>query len=216
MVRSKLASFLKSIKEKRGINPGNYPVMTKRIAIFASGTGSNAKKIIEHFKHNEDIAVKLLISNKPDAPVLDVARANDIPAFVIHRQDFYQSENILKIFNEYIIDFVVLAGFLWLVPGYLVQAFNRRMVNIHPALLPKFGGKGMFGMNVHQAVHEAGEEETGITIHFVNEQYDDGAVVFQAQCAIEPGDSPETIAKKVLKLEHEHFPKVIEKLVTGL
>lgn len=216
MMRSKLASFLKSILEKRGINPGNYPVMTKGIAIFASGTGSNAKKIIEHFKHNEDIAVKLLISNKPDAPVLDVAQANDIPAFVIHRQDFYQSENILKIFNEYVIDFVVLAGFLWLVPTYLTNAFKGRIVNIHPSLLPKYGGKGMYGMKVHEAVWMAKEPQTGMTIHYVNEHYDEGDVVFQATCPVEPGDTPSDIAKKVQQLEHRHFPAVIETLIRGL
>jgi phosphoribosylglycinamide formyltransferase-1 len=190
--------------------------MTKGIAIFASGTGSNAKKIIEHFKHNEDIAVKLLISNKPDAPVLDVAQANDIPAFVIHRQDFYQSENILKIFNEYVIDFVVLAGFLWLVPTYLTNAFKGRIVNIHPSLLPKYGGKGMYGMKVHEAVWMAKEPQTGMTIHYVNEHYDEGDVVFQATCPVEPGDTPSDIAKKVQQLEHRHFPAVIETLIRGL
>lgn len=185
----------------------------KHLAIFASGTGSNAKKIIEHFKHHPDITVSLIVSNKPDAKVLDIARENDIPSLVISRRDFYESKNILKKFNKFLIDFVVLAGFLWLAPDYLVNAYQGRMVNIHPALLPKFGGKGMYGMKVHEAAHRAKETETGITIHFVNERYDDGDIIFQAKCRIEPSDTPEEIARKVQQLEHLHFPKVLEKLI---
>jgi len=187
--------------------------MKKHIAIFASGTGSNAKNMIHYFKHHPWISVSLVVSNKPGAPVLDIARENDIPTLVIDREYFYQSEDILKKINEYLIDFVVLAGFLWLVPAYLVKACERRMVNIHPALLPKYGGKGMYGMKVHEAVCRAGESETGITIHFVNEQYDEGDVVFQAKCQVGPGDTPETVAQKVLQLEHRYFPAVIEKLI---
>lgn len=187
--------------------------MKKHIAIFASGTGSNAKKIIEYFKHHPDISVSLIVSNKREAPVLDIARENGIPTLVINRQDFYQSEDILNYFNKYLIDFVVLAGFLWLVPSYLVSAFEQRMINIHPALLPKYGGKGMYGMKVHEAIHGAGEKETGITIHFVNEQYDEGDVIFQAKCAVEPTDTPQTIAAKIHQLEHRYFPEVIEKIV---
>ncbi len=187
--------------------------MKKHIAIFASGTGSNAKKIIDYFKHHNNISVSLIVSNKADAPVLDIARENGIPTLVIDREYFYQTTSILKKFNEYLIDFVVLAGFLWLVPAYLVKSFERRMINIHPALLPKYGGKGMYGMKVHQAVRDSGEKETGITIHLVNEQYDDGDVVFQAKCNVEPEDTPQTIAKKVQQLEHRHFPEVIEKLL---
>lgn len=188
--------------------------MIHHIAIFASGTGSNAKKIVEHFKHNHNINVSLIVSNKADAPVLDMARENDIPVLVIDRLFFYQSEDILKIFNKYSIDFVVLAGFLWLVPTYLVRAFENRMVNIHPALLPKYGGKGMYGMRVHEAVKKAGEKETGITIHLVNEEYDDGDIVFQAKCVVAPADTPEDIAQKIHQLEHRHFPEVIEKLLS--
>lgn len=188
--------------------------MIHHIAIFASGTGSNAKKIVEHFKHNHNINVSLIVSNKADAPVLDMARENDIPILVIDRLCFYQSEDILKIFNKYSIDFVVLAGFLWLVPTYLVRAFENRMVNIHPALLPKYGGKGMYGMRVHEAVKKAGEKETGITIHLVNEEYDDGDIVFQAKCVVAPADTPEDIAQKIHQLEHRHFPEVIEKLLS--
>ena len=188
--------------------------MIHHIAIFASGTGSNAKKIVEYFKHNHNIAVSLIVSNKADAPVLAMANENSIPTLVIDRNQFYQTEDILKIFNKFSIGFVVLAGFLWLIPTYLVRAFEKRMVNIHPALLPKYGGKGMYGMRVHEAVKKAGDTETGITIHFVNEQYDDGDIVFQAKFAVSPEDSPDDIAQKIHRLEHRHFPEVIEKLLS--
>ena len=189
--------------------------MQHNIAIFASGTGSNAKKIVEHLTHKPNISVSLIVSNKADAPVLDMARENGIATLVIDRPYFYHSEDILKMFNQYSIGFVVLAGFLWLVPTYLVRAFAGRMVNIHPALLPKYGGKGMYGMRVHEAVKAAGETETGITIHFVNERYDDGDLVFQATCEVKPTDSPDDIAQNVHQLEHRHFPAVIEKLLQG-
>lgn len=187
--------------------------MPAHLAIFASGTGSNAKKIVEHCKHNPEIDVSLVVSNNARAPVLEMARLEGIPTLVIDRKYFYEKKDILKIFNEYSIDFVVLAGFLWLVPTYLVEAFERRMLNIHPALLPKFGGKGMYGMNIHQAVKEAGENQSGITIHYVNEKYDEGDIVFQKACPILQEDTPETIAGKVLQLEHRYFPKIVEILV---
>ena len=189
--------------------------MQHHVAIFASGTGSNAKKIVEHFKHNPYINVSLIVSNRADAPVLEMAHENGIPTVIIDRTSFYQSEDILKIFNNFSINFVVLAGFLWLVPTYLVRAFEHRMVNIHPALLPKYGGKGMYGMRVHEAVKKAGDTETGITIHFVNEHYDDGDIVFQARCPISEADTPEDIAQNIHRLEHRHFPEVIEKLLLG-
>lgn len=187
--------------------------MQHNLAIFASGTGSNAKKIVEYFKHNPNTNVSLIVSNKADAPVLDMARANGIPTLVIDRQYFYHTEDILKIFNNFSINFVVLAGFLWLVPSYLVRVFDGRMVNIHPALLPKYGGRGMYGMRVHEAVKAAGETETGITIHYVNERYDEGDAIFQAKFQIGPNDTPEDIAQKIHALEHRHFPEVIESLL---
>lgn len=183
------------------------------IAIFASGTGSNAKKIIEFFEHNPQINVSLVVSNKKDAPVLEMAESFGVETLVIDRTFFYEKKDILKIFNKYLVDFVVLAGFLWLVPKYMVEAFPRRMVNIHPALLPKFGGKGMYGGRVHRAVKEAGETESGITIHYVNEEYDDGDIVFQAKCEVTPEDTPETIQKKVQILEHRHYPDIIDRLL---
>ena len=143
-----------------------------------------------------------------------MAAKNNIPTLVINRTDFYKSEKILEDLATYQIDFIALAGFLWLIPSYLVKAFDKKMVNIHPALLPSYGGKGMYGMNVHRAVVDNREIETGITIHYVNENYDEGAIIFQAKCAILPTDSAENVAKKIHLLEMEHFPKVVEKLLT--
>jgi phosphoribosylglycinamide formyltransferase-1 len=183
------------------------------VAIFASGTGSNAKKIIEYFKDSPDVRVALIVSNKKDAGVLDIAREHDLPTQVIDRQMFYETQDLLGILKKHKIGFVVLAGFLWLVPSYLVKSFPKKMLNIHPALLPKFGGKGMYGMRVHEAVKETGETETGITIHFLNEHYDEGNIVFQISCPVSPDDSPADIARKVQQLEHRHFSFVIEKLI---
>jgi phosphoribosylglycinamide formyltransferase 1 len=188
-------------------------IVIKRIAIFASGTGTNAQNIIQYFEHNASISVGLIVSNKSQAPVLTIAKEHQIPIQVINRDNFYHTEDILKKLNEYSIDFVVLAGFLWLIPGYFVKAFENRIVNIHPALLPKYGGKGMFGMKVHRAVLQAAEKETGITIHYVNAKYDEGAIIFQTTCPILPEDTPETIAKKVHQLEYAHFPRVIEEVI---
>ena len=190
--------------------------MPKNIAIFASGTGSNAKKIIQHFKHHREIDVCLIISNKATAKVLEAAQKERIKNEVISREQFHDQDYILKILNEYSIGYVVLAGFLWLMPKYLVEAYNKRMVNIHPALLPKFGGKGMYGMNAHRAVKGSDEKESGITIHFVNKQYDEGDIVFQKACSLSTEDTPQQIAKKVLSLEHKYFPLIIEELVSSL
>ncbi len=188
----------------------------KNIAIFASGGGSNAQKMIDYFANSTTVNVALIVSNKADAGVLGIAERHEIPALVIQRSGFYRSEQLLDDLRSANIDFIVLAGFLWLIPPYLIQAFPQKMVNIHPALLPKYGGKGMYGMHVHEAVKAAGETETGITIHYVNEHYDEGDIVFAAQTAIGPEDSPADIAKKVQQLEHAHFPRVVEQLVTAL
>ena len=190
-------------------------ICVKRLALFASGTGSNAKKIISYFTGHESIEVALLISNKPRARALTVAREHGVPTFVIDRPVFYQSTDLLQTLGEYEVDWLVLAGFLWLIPPYLVEAYPDRIINIHPALLPAYGGKGMYVMHVHRAVHEAGDEKSGMTIHLVNERYDEGAVLFQAECAVEPTDTPEDIARKVQQLEHEYFASVIEKTVLG-
>ncbi len=184
--------------------------MMKRIAIFASGRGSNALKIIEHFQEHNQIEVSLIVSNKNKALVLNVADRFNIAKLVINRDDFYRSDATLEYLKSHNIDFVILAGFLWLVPLDMINYFNKRMLNIHPALLPKYGGKGMYGMNVHRAVKDAGEQETGITIHYVDPEYDEGQIVFQAKCQVNENDTPESIAQKIHELEHRHYPTVIE------
>jgi len=185
----------------------------QHLAIFASGTGSNAHKIIEFFQGSTEIKVALVVSNKRDAGVLGIARSHDIPTYVTDRKTFYDTTDLLEVLHEYSVDFIALAGFLWLIPSYLVHAFPRKIVNIHPALLPKYGGKGMYGRHVHTAVQAAGETETGMTIHFVNEHYDEGDVVFQARCPVLPSHSPDDIAHHVLALEHAHYPEVIRKIM---
>lgn len=185
----------------------------KNLAIFASGTGTNAKKIIEYFHTNLHINVRLVVSNKKDAPVLGIAQENNIETLVINRQDFYETKQLLQELRQREIDWIILAGFLWLIPDYLVKAFDRKIINIHPALLPKYGGKGMYGMRVHEAVKAAHEHESGITIHYVNEHYDKGSIIFQEKCVLEPNDTSEDIAHKVQALEHQYFAPVIEKLL---
>ena len=186
--------------------------MKKRIAIFASGSGTNAEAIMKHFDDLESAEVALILSNKPDAYVLERAKKFDVPTHVFDRNTFKNTNEIVELLQVEKISLVVLAGFLWLIPEQLVKAFPNQIINIHPALLPKYGGKGMYGMNVHKAVKEAGETETGITIHYVNEHYDEGQVIHQAKCKVTSEDSPETIAQKIHLLEHEHFPKMIERL----
>lgn len=189
-------------------------MMTKtRMAIFASGGGSNARKIMEYFKDSTVAEVALVVSNKKNAGVLDIAREHEIPTKLIERQSFYDSTELLEELSKRDIQFIVLAGFLWLVPAYLVRSFQGRILNIHPALLPKYGGKGMYGHHVHEAVKAAGELESGPTIHFVNEYYDEGDVVFQAKCTVSPDDTAEDIAQKVLALEHTHYPRIIEQVI---
>ncbi len=186
----------------------------KKIAIFASGRGSNAAKIVDFFNHNQNVAsVELIVSNKKDALVLEMAKEKGIRYQIVNRQGFYQTKDLLNLLYKYEIDLIVLAGFLWLVPKYLIEAFQANIINIHPALLPKFGGKGMYGMNVHKAVKAAGEKESGITIHYVNEAYDEGNIIFQASCRLEKDDTPEDIALKVQQLEHVHFAPQIAKLL---
>jgi phosphoribosylglycinamide formyltransferase 1 len=185
----------------------------KNVAIFASGSGSNAQKIAEYFKNHESICVKIILSNNPEAGVIDRALDLDIPCYLFDREA-YKSTEVLDILQENDIDLVVLAGFLWLVPKQYIAAFQNKIINLHPALLPKFGGKGMYGHHVHEAVIEAAETESGITIHYVNEAYDEGAIIFQAKYSIEPTDSAMDIAAKGQVLEHKHFVEVIERLLT--
>ncbi|MEM1124053.1 MAG: phosphoribosylglycinamide formyltransferase [Bacteroidota bacterium] len=185
----------------------------KNIAIFASGTGSNATKIVEHFADHPTIHVRLIVSNRKGAKVLEMARANNIPTLISRKKAFYETETLLGDLKSYDISFIALAGFLLLIPAYLVTAFPQKIVNIHPALLPKYGGKGMYGENVHKAVKRAKERESGITLHYVNEAYDEGAVIFQAACPVFEEDDVTAIAKRVLALEHYYFPRVLEALL---
>lgn len=190
--------------------------MKTRIAIFASGSGSNAQKILEHFKNNINGEVVLVLTNNPQAFVLQRADNFEIPTHVFTRNEFYQTEDVVKLLKNMEVDLIVLAGFLWLVPASLLKAFPNQIINIHPALLPKYGGKGMYGDNVHKAVLVNGETESGITIHFVNEHFDEGEMIHQAKFKIEPGDTLDSIKLKGQQLEHQHFPKVIEALAVKM
>lgn len=181
-----------------------------RIAIFASGNGSNAEQIIRHFKDHPDIQVSLVLSNNPDAYVLKRAGNHGIPFRAFDKKTYRESTEILDWLSEAGITHIVLAGFLWLVPDYILERYPERIINIHPALLPKFGGKGMYGMRVHEAVKAAGDSVTGITIHLVDPRYDEGKVVFQATVEIGESDDPAQIASKVHALEYLHFPRTIE------
>ncbi|MBG0859368.1 MAG: phosphoribosylglycinamide formyltransferase [Bacteroidales bacterium] len=188
----------------------------RKIAIFASGSGTNAENIIKYFSNRKSAKVSLVLSNKQEASVLKRAAALNVKSVFFERSDFYNSDKVLNYLLDEKIDFVVLAGFLWLIPANILSTYKGRIVNIHPALLPSYGGKGMYGERVHRAVLENHEKESGITIHMVNRFYDEGDIVFQARCRIEPSDTPETLAARVHTLEYEHYPKVIEDLITKL
>lgn len=183
------------------------------IAIFASGAGSNARNLVDYFKHVENVQVSLLLSNNPDSGVAKIASAEDIPFFIFDREQFYHSDKVIQVLHAHNIQLIVLAGFLWLIPKKLIHLYPDRIINIHPALLPKFGGKGMYGMHVHNAVKAYRENQTGITIHLVNEEYDKGRVLFQQTTDVSEEDSPEDIAAKVHALEYAHFPLVVEQYI---
>ena len=189
-------------------------MQAKRIAIFASGRGSNALRMIDYFK-GTPISVALIVCNNPQAEVLKQAEKANVPALLINREEFYKSDLVLKRLQHEKIDLIVLAGFLWMIPGNILDTFKKRMINIHPALLPKFGGKGMYGAKVQQAVIDSKEKETGITIHYVNEHYDEGEIILQKKCEVTLNDTPETLAQKVHALEHEYYPKIVEQLING-
>ena len=185
----------------------------KQIAIFASGTGSNAEAIIEYFRGHAAVNVALVVTNNPEAGVIKIAHRNKIISAIVSKTALNHPEILGRVLATLNIDLIVLAGFLQLIPEYLLQRYPNRIINVHPALLPKHGGKGMYGMRVHEAVLANGDTETGITIHYVNERYDEGEVILQKNTVIAAGDTSETIAQKVQKLEHEWFPKTIEKLL---
>lgn len=188
----------------------------KKIAIFASGAGSNAKKIIEYFQEHPVISIKLIVCNKPAAGVIQIAADFDIPVLLIEKDRFFRGDGYMDELQKFSIDFIVLAGFLWKIPDVLIHHYRNKIINIHPALLPKYGGKGMYGAKVHEAVIAAGETESGITIHYVDEHYDNGDVIFQAKCSVHNNDTAETLAEKIHHLEHENFARVVEECVQGI
>jgi phosphoribosylglycinamide formyltransferase-1 len=185
----------------------------KRIAIFASGSGSNAQKLMEHFKRSNEIEISLVLTNNADAYVLQRADNFEIPTHIFDKNEFYKTDEVIDLLKNLEIDFVVLAGFLWLIPKSLIHAYPGRIVNIHPAILPKFGGKGMYGDHVHNAVMAAGETEGGITIHYVDENYDEGEYIYQARYRIDKNDNLEMVKFKGQQLEHQHYPRVVETIV---
>ena len=216
-VGSKL--FGRTVVADGGAASGSGAAAPIHVAIFASGAGSNARKIIEYFEggganagSNTRIKVSLIVCNVPGAGVLEIAKEKGIPTLLINKEEFARTGYVESLRNADI-HFIVLAGFLWKVPAVLVNAYPRSIINIHPALLPKYGGKGMYGARVHEAVIAARENESGITIHWVNEQYDEGAIIFQATCLVESGDTPAMLANKIHALEHAHFAPTIEKLL---
>lgn len=188
-------------------------MMKKRIAIFASGSGSNAENIYDYFKSNDKVEISLILTNNSTAKVIERASRLVIPCEIFDRETFYKTTIIVDLLKNKNIDLIVLAGFLWLIPEQLVKAFPDKIINIHPALLPKYGGKGMYGDKVHETVVGNGEKESGITIHFVNEKYDEGNIIFQAKCEVLPTDNASDLAQKIHALEYQHFPVVIERLL---
>ena len=188
----------------------------RNIAIFASGSGTNAENIIRYFSNKNSAKVSFVLSNKHQALVLKRAEALNIPAVFFDHDDFYLTGAVQDYLSSNGIDFIVLAGFLWLVPEDIIEKYPRRIINIHPALLPAYGGKGMYGEAVHRSVLANNEKESGMTIHYVNKMYDEGDIIFQARCSVDPDDSPASLAEKVHNLEYIHFPRVIEELILKL
>ncbi|MEQ6119326.1 phosphoribosylglycinamide formyltransferase [Reichenbachiella sp. MALMAid0571] len=184
--------------------------MKKKLAIFASGSGTNAEKFFEYFQDSDEVEISLLLSNKADAYALQRAKNHNVASHVFSKEDMYKSENLLELLKQNEIDFIVLAGFLWLIPKNLIAAYPDKIINIHPALLPRYGGKGMYGMRVHEKVRENGDFESGITIHLVNEKYDEGEYLIQKSTPIDKSDSPEDIANKIHQLEYRYFAQVVD------
>jgi len=187
--------------------------LKKRIAIFASGSGSNAQKIMEHFKKHTDAEVAIVLTNNPEAYVLQRADNFEIPTHIFDKHEFYETDDVVDLLKNLNINLLVLAGFLWLVPDSLLANYPKRIINIHPALLPKYGGKGMYGDRVHKEVLANGDEESGISIHYVNEEFDSGEIIYQARFKIEKNDDLELVKFKGQQLEHQYFPKIIEQVL---
>ncbi len=183
--------------------------MDLNIAIFASGSGTNAEQLVKHFSQVDGINTTVILSNKPEAYVLERAKKLGITATTFSKTEFI-TPDFLKVLERHEVDYIILAGFLWKIPDYLIQAFENKIINIHPSLLPKYGGKGMYGSHVHEAVIAQKEKTSGITIHLVNEKYDDGRILFQASCDISSEDTPDTLASRIHALEHQYFPQIVE------
>jgi phosphoribosylglycinamide formyltransferase-1 len=188
----------------------------KHLAIFASGAGSNAQQIINYFRNSTLAKIELIVCNKPDAGVIGIAEKENIPVLMIEKERFFRGDGYLPELQKVKTNLIVLAGFLWKIPQILIDAYPRRIINIHPALLPKYGGKGMYGQYVHEAIINAGEVESGITIHYVDEHYDNGDVIFQTACPVLDGDTAEDLAQRIHKLEHLHYPIIIEEVLKTL
>lgn len=186
------------------------------LAVFASGAGSNTEKLIHYFQSSSVAAVALVVCNKPGAGVLSIAEKEGVSVLQIEKERFFRGDGYVPLLQEKGIGFIALAGFLWKIPQTLIAAYPKRIVNIHPALLPKFGGKGMYGQYVHEAVINAGEVESGITIHYVDEHYDNGDIIFQTACPVLPGDKPGDVAQRIHALEHAHYPRVVEETILYL
>jgi len=185
----------------------------KRIVIFASGSGTNAENLIKYFNNRNTASVVLVLTNNPYAKVLDRCKTHKVSAMSFNKIAFTETNDVLNVLKASNPDLIILAGFLWKFPATILNEFPNKVINIHPALLPKYGGKGMFGMLVHEAIVVNKEVETGITIHYVNEHYDEGAIIFQARCDVKPSDSAEDVAAKIHELEMEYFPVIVEKLL---
>jgi formyltetrahydrofolate-dependent phosphoribosylglycinamide formyltransferase len=210
--------YEKKILKRFGLIKQQTPKKNKRpikIAIFASGTGSNAQRIINHFKESTKVTIALIVCNNPKAGVLNIALNENIPVLIIEKNKFLETGYVEEIKN-YGIGLIILAGFLWKLPTHLVHAFQNKIINIHPALLPAFGGKGMYGSAVHSAVIAAKEKESGISIHYVDEKYDHGKIIFQAKCSVDENETPESLALKIHVLEHEYYPQIIEKVLSEI
>lgn len=203
--------YEKKILRKFGIIKNNNPLV--RIAVFASGAGSNFNELLKYFSKKSNLSIDLLVCNKPEAKAIEIAKNNNIKVVLVNREKWKQIDELMRTLKDEKIDFIVLAGFLWKIPASLIDAFPNKIVNLHPSLLPKYGGKGMHGIHVHESVIAAGEKESGITIHYVNEAYDDGTIIFQTTCPISPSDTPETLAQKIHRLEHRHFPEQVEAVI---
>lgn len=189
--------------------------MITRLAIMASGNGTNAQRIMKYFSSNPLIRVELVLCNNPSAFVLERSKKMKVPSILFNRNDFYKTRHVLDVLSVQGVDWIILAGFIWLIPNHILSCYQNRIINIHPALLPNYGGKGMYGMKVHETVIQNGEKESGITIHYVNEHYDKGQIIFQEKCPVFESDTPETLAARVHELEYKWYPKIIERLVGG-